>query len=102
MDVSKSPCSFLSLKPIKKKGLCFLCFHLQVKIRKTQDKREKSTFQNEIRLLRKELKAREEAAMLESLRAADVVLATNTGEAVCLRPALGLRCPRLSFLEPFV
>ncbi|KAK1335647.1 hypothetical protein QTO34_003440 [Cnephaeus nilssonii] len=50
-----------------------------VKIRKTQDKREKSTFQNEIRLLRKELKAREEAAMLESLRAADVVLATNTG-----------------------
>ncbi|XP_045433467.1 DNA-binding protein SMUBP-2 isoform X2 [Pipistrellus kuhlii] len=52
---------------------------VSVKIRKTQDKREKSTFQNEIRLLRKELKAREEAAMLESLRAADVVLATNTG-----------------------
>lgn len=60
-----------------------------MKIRKTQDKREKSTFQNEIRLLRKELKAREEAAMLESLRAADVVLATNTGEAGGLRPALG-------------
>lgn len=51
-----------------------------MKIRKTQDKREKSAFQNEIRLLRKELKAREEAAMLESLKAADVVLATNTGE----------------------
>lgn len=50
-----------------------------MKIRKTQDKRERSTFQNEVRLLRKELKAREEAAMLESLRAADVVLATNTG-----------------------
>ncbi|KAM5316922.1 DNA-binding protein SMUBP-2 [Glossophaga mutica] len=50
-----------------------------VKIKKTQDKREKSSFRNEVKLLRKELKEREEAAMLESLRSADVILATNTG-----------------------
>ncbi|KAL1787993.1 DNA-binding protein SMUBP-2 [Sigmodon hispidus] len=49
------------------------------KNRKTQDKREKSNFRNEIKLLRKELKEREEAAMVQSLTAADVVLATNTG-----------------------
>ncbi|XP_057362671.1 DNA-binding protein SMUBP-2 isoform X2 [Manis pentadactyla] len=50
-----------------------------MKTRKIQDKREKSNFRNEIKLLRKELKEREEAALLESLRAADVVLATNAG-----------------------
>ncbi|XP_005274033.1 DNA-binding protein SMUBP-2 isoform X6 [Homo sapiens] len=50
-----------------------------VKNKKTQDKREKSNFRNEIKLLRKELKEREEAAMLESLTSANVVLATNTG-----------------------
>lgn len=50
-----------------------------VKTKKTQDKREKSNFRNEIKLLRKELREREEAATLESLKAADVVLATNTG-----------------------
>ncbi|KAI2561462.1 immunoglobulin mu DNA binding protein 2, partial [Homo sapiens] len=49
-----------------------------VKNKKTQDKREKSNFRNEIKLLRKELKEREEAAMLESLTSANVVLATNT------------------------
>ncbi|XP_057583572.1 DNA-binding protein SMUBP-2 isoform X2 [Hippopotamus amphibius kiboko] len=49
------------------------------KNKKTQDKREKSNFRDEIKLLRKELKEREEAAMLESLAAAHVVLATNTG-----------------------
>nr|XP_035119500.2 DNA-binding protein SMUBP-2 isoform X2 [Callithrix jacchus] len=51
----------------------------QVRNKKTQDKREKSNFRNEIKLLRKELKEREEAAMLESLTSANVVLATNTG-----------------------
>ncbi|XP_076971556.1 DNA-binding protein SMUBP-2 isoform X2 [Tamandua tetradactyla] len=51
----------------------------QVKNKKNQDKREKSNAQNEIKLLRKELKEREEAAMLECLTSADVVLATNTG-----------------------
>nr|XP_054294554.1 DNA-binding protein SMUBP-2 [Pongo pygmaeus] len=50
-----------------------------VKNKKTQGKREKSNFRNEIKLLRKELKEREEAAMLESLTSANVVLATNTG-----------------------
>uniref|UniRef100_A0A2K5QRK2 DNA-binding protein SMUBP-2 n=1 Tax=Cebus imitator TaxID=2715852 RepID=A0A2K5QRK2_CEBIM len=50
-----------------------------VKNKKTQDKREKSNFRNEIKLLRKELKEREEAAILESLTCANVVLATNTG-----------------------
>ncbi|XP_029812188.1 DNA-binding protein SMUBP-2 [Suricata suricatta] len=49
------------------------------KNRQTQEKREKSSFWNEVKLLRKELKEREEAATLESLRAATVVLATNTG-----------------------
>ncbi|XP_033063700.1 DNA-binding protein SMUBP-2 [Trachypithecus francoisi] len=50
-----------------------------VKNKKTQDKREKSNFRNEVKLLRKELKGREEAAILESLTSANVVLATNTG-----------------------
>lgn len=54
-----------------------------MKIKKTQDKRERSNFRDEIRLLRKELKEREDAAMRESLTAADVVLATNTGEEDC-------------------
>ncbi|KAM5247003.1 DNA-binding protein SMUBP-2 [Ctenodactylus gundi] len=49
------------------------------KNKKTQDKKEKNNFRNEIKLLRKELKEREEAAMVESLTSADVVLATNTG-----------------------
>ncbi|XP_034377122.1 DNA-binding protein SMUBP-2 [Arvicanthis niloticus] len=49
------------------------------KNKKTQDKREKSNFRNEMKLLRKELKEREEAAIVQSLTAADVVLATNTG-----------------------
>ncbi|XP_014717097.2 DNA-binding protein SMUBP-2 isoform X2 [Equus asinus] len=51
----------------------------QVKNKKIQEKQEKSNFRSEIKLLRKELKEREEAAMLESLTSADVVLATNTG-----------------------
>ncbi|XP_004852234.1 DNA-binding protein SMUBP-2 isoform X2 [Heterocephalus glaber] len=50
-----------------------------VKNKKTQDKKDKSNFRNEIKLLRKELKEREEAAMVESLTEASVVLATNTG-----------------------
>uniref|UniRef100_A0A8C5LCH1 DNA-binding protein SMUBP-2 n=1 Tax=Jaculus jaculus TaxID=51337 RepID=A0A8C5LCH1_JACJA len=49
------------------------------KNKKTQDKREKGNFRNEIKLLRKELKEREEAAIIESLTSANVVLATNTG-----------------------
>ncbi|VCX41925.1 unnamed protein product, partial [Gulo gulo] len=49
------------------------------KNRQTQEKRSKSGAWSEIKLLRKELKEREEAAMLESLRLAAVVLATNTG-----------------------
>ncbi|XP_034869357.1 DNA-binding protein SMUBP-2 isoform X2 [Mirounga leonina] len=52
---------------------------LKAKNRQTQDKREKSSVWSEIKLLRKELKEREEAAMLESLLSAAVVLATNTG-----------------------
>ncbi|XP_075784448.1 DNA-binding protein SMUBP-2 [Pelodiscus sinensis] len=49
------------------------------KTRKTQDKGEKSHFRNEIKALRKELKEREETAMIEILSQANVVLATNTG-----------------------
>uniref|UniRef100_A0A8C0QJS7 Immunoglobulin mu DNA binding protein 2 n=1 Tax=Canis lupus familiaris TaxID=9615 RepID=A0A8C0QJS7_CANLF len=52
---------------------------LKVNNRQTQDRREKSSVWNEVKLLRKELKEREEAAMLESLTSAAVVLATNTG-----------------------
>lgn len=59
---------------------CVLGFPSQAKNRQTQEKREKSGVWGEIKLLRKELKEREEAAMLESLRSAAVVLATNTGE----------------------
>ncbi|XP_005384320.1 PREDICTED: DNA-binding protein SMUBP-2 [Chinchilla lanigera] len=50
-----------------------------VKNKKNQDKKDKSNFRSEIKLLRKELKEREEAAMVESLTSAKVVLATNTG-----------------------
>lgn len=65
-----------------------------MKNRKTQDKREKSNFRDEIKLLRKELKDREEAAMLESLAAASVVLATNTGEGPCVHCPARLGAPR--------
>lgn len=51
-----------------------------MKNKKTQEKKDKSNFRSEIKQLRKELKEREEAAMVESLTAASVVLATNTGE----------------------
>nr|XP_020639747.1 DNA-binding protein SMUBP-2 [Pogona vitticeps] len=50
-----------------------------VKTRKTQDKGERGHFLNEIKILRKELKEREEMAMTEILKQANVVLATNTG-----------------------
>ncbi|XP_045711093.1 DNA-binding protein SMUBP-2 [Phyllostomus hastatus] len=52
---------------------------VSVKMKKTQDKRERSSLRSEAQLLRKELRGREEAATLQSLRAADVILATNTG-----------------------
>ncbi|XP_043829131.1 DNA-binding protein SMUBP-2 isoform X2 [Dromiciops gliroides] len=51
----------------------------QVKSKKSLVKRDKSCAHNELRLLRKELREREEAAMLTSLTWADVILATNTG-----------------------
>ncbi|XP_059255360.1 DNA-binding protein SMUBP-2 isoform X3 [Mustela nigripes] len=60
---------------VRASSLPLLC----AKNRQTQEKREKSGVWGEIKLLRKELKEREEAAMLESLRSAAVVLATNTG-----------------------
>ncbi|XP_075401359.1 DNA-binding protein SMUBP-2 [Tenrec ecaudatus] len=46
---------------------------------KAQEKRERGRVWAEVKQLRKELKAREEAAMLGVLTAARVVLATNTG-----------------------
>ncbi|XP_040826885.1 DNA-binding protein SMUBP-2 isoform X2 [Ochotona curzoniae] len=46
---------------------------------KSQEKREKNDLRNELKLLRKELRAREEAAMVEGLSSAHVVLATATG-----------------------
>lgn len=77
------------------------CFPSQVKSRKAQDKGDKSSSRNELRLLRRELKEREEAAVLESLMATDVVLATNTGEGPPPRPACRLR-PVSRFLEESV
>ncbi|NXA49312.1 SMBP2 protein, partial [Nothocercus julius] len=47
--------------------------------KKTQDKGERSHFLSEIKVLRKELKEREEAAMTAALTHASVILATNTG-----------------------
>ncbi|KAM8807846.1 DNA-binding protein SMUBP-2 [Eudromia elegans] len=49
------------------------------KAKKTQDKGERSHFLSEIKVLRKELKEREEAAMTAALTHASVILATNTG-----------------------
>uniref|UniRef100_U3KAV9 Uncharacterized protein n=1 Tax=Ficedula albicollis TaxID=59894 RepID=U3KAV9_FICAL len=49
------------------------------KTKKAQDKGERSHFLGEIKILRKELKEREEAAMAAALSQANVVLATNTG-----------------------
>ncbi|XP_027712028.1 DNA-binding protein SMUBP-2 isoform X2 [Vombatus ursinus] len=51
----------------------------QVKSKKTLEKRDNSYGRSELKLLRKELREREEAAMLRSLSWADVILATNTG-----------------------
>ncbi|XP_029438093.1 DNA-binding protein SMUBP-2 [Rhinatrema bivittatum] len=50
-----------------------------VKIKKTKEKGEKGHYRSEIKLLRKELKEREEFAMREILKHANVILATNTG-----------------------
>ncbi|XP_056382691.1 DNA-binding protein SMUBP-2 [Hyla sarda] len=52
------------------------------KMRKLQNRDEKSSFKREIRALRKELKEREEAAMIETLKNANVLLATNTGASL--------------------
>ncbi|XP_066439307.1 DNA-binding protein SMUBP-2 [Eleutherodactylus coqui] len=49
------------------------------KMRKLQNRDEKRGFKTEIRALRKELKEREEAAMIETLKTANVILATKTG-----------------------
>ncbi|XP_077316913.1 DNA-binding protein SMUBP-2 isoform X2 [Lithobates pipiens] len=49
------------------------------KIRKLPRKEEKGGFRTEIKTLRKELKEREEAAMIETLKAANVILSTTTG-----------------------
>ncbi|XP_067902110.1 DNA-binding protein SMUBP-2 isoform X2 [Heterodontus francisci] len=49
------------------------------KMKKAQDRGEKVHFRGEIKTLRKELRAREEAAIVQILKKASVVLATNTG-----------------------
>ncbi|CAJ0939811.1 unnamed protein product [Ranitomeya imitator] len=48
------------------------------KMKKLQNRDEKSNFRSEIRALRKELREREEAAMVETLKNANVILATTT------------------------
>ncbi|XP_075423760.1 DNA-binding protein SMUBP-2 isoform X2 [Ascaphus truei] len=52
------------------------------KMRKMHHKEEKSSFKMEMKALRKELKAREESAMVETLKHANVILATNTGASL--------------------
>ncbi|XP_059831492.1 DNA-binding protein SMUBP-2 isoform X2 [Hypanus sabinus] len=52
---------------------------LKVKMKKAQDRGQKVHFRGEIKTLRKELRAREEAATVQILKKASVVLATNTG-----------------------
>ncbi|XP_016041773.2 LOW QUALITY PROTEIN: DNA-binding protein SMUBP-2 [Erinaceus europaeus] len=47
--------------------------------RKSQASGERTDFRAELRELRRELREREEAATLQSLAAADIILATNTG-----------------------
>ncbi|XP_072448085.1 DNA-binding protein SMUBP-2-like [Chiloscyllium punctatum] len=49
------------------------------KLKKTQERGEKAHFRGEIKTLRKELRTREEAAIVQILKKASVVLATNTG-----------------------
>ncbi|XP_062918238.1 DNA-binding protein SMUBP-2 isoform X1 [Mobula hypostoma] len=49
------------------------------KMKKAQDRGQKVHFRGEIKTLRKELRAREEAATVQILKKASVVLATNTG-----------------------
>ncbi|XP_063294197.1 DNA-binding protein SMUBP-2 [Pelobates fuscus] len=52
------------------------------KMRKLHRKEDKYSLKNEIKTLRKELKTREEAAMTETLKNANVILATNTGASL--------------------
>uniref|UniRef100_A0A6I8PYP3 Immunoglobulin mu DNA binding protein 2 n=1 Tax=Xenopus tropicalis TaxID=8364 RepID=A0A6I8PYP3_XENTR len=52
------------------------------KMKKLHGKQEKSGYRTEIKALRKELKEREEAAMVETLKRANVILATNTGASL--------------------
>ncbi|XP_028649365.1 DNA-binding protein SMUBP-2 [Erpetoichthys calabaricus] len=49
------------------------------KMKKFQDKCEKSNLYGEIKSLRKELRQREESSITQILKKADVILATNTG-----------------------
>ncbi|XP_041053108.1 DNA-binding protein SMUBP-2 [Carcharodon carcharias] len=49
------------------------------KLKKTRERGEKVHFRGEIKTLKKELRAREEAAIVQILKKASVVLATNTG-----------------------
>ncbi|XP_069480230.1 DNA-binding protein SMUBP-2 [Ambystoma mexicanum] len=53
--------------------------HSFTQAKKARDKGERSRLRTEIKTLRKELKCREESAMMEILTRAKVILATNTG-----------------------
>ncbi|KAM4721449.1 DNA-binding protein SMUBP-2 isoform 2-T2 [Rhinophrynus dorsalis] len=52
------------------------------KMRKLHHKEERSSFKTEIKMLRKELKEREESAMINTIKQANVILATNTGASL--------------------
>lgn len=53
--------------------------HWQNEMKKTRDKGQRSNLKREIKDLRRELRTREETAITQILKRADVILATNTG-----------------------
>ncbi len=54
--------------------------HLQNEMKKARDKGQRSNLRREIKELRRELRTREETAITQILKRADVILATNTGK----------------------
>ena len=53
-------------------------FSLQAKLRKTRDRGERQQVKTDLKFLRKELRQREDSAMADLLKRADIVLATLT------------------------
>ncbi len=58
--------------------------HWQNEMKKARDKGQRSNLRREIKELRRELRTREETAITQILKRADVILATNTGKKTFL------------------